>query len=234
MTTTSKIAIAAGAAVVSVAAIGGGILAVNTLLDNKKTERFTFNQPIHKVVVKGDAGNVRVVASDSGAVKVKETRRWVTSEPKPKRSLEAGVLRLEEACSGWIAVCETSYVIEVPRNLDVDIDVEAGDVTITGLSGAVSVRSDAGDVKGTGLAAARISADTDAGDVRLAFTTPPVSIDASTDAGDVDIDVPSSAYALDLDTDAGSTSISGIVRYDLAEHALKARTSAGDVTIRGR
>jgi hypothetical protein len=233
MSTKSKIAIAAGV-VVSMAAIGGGVFAVNTLLDNKKTERFTFNQPIHKVIVKGDAGNVRVVASDSHAIQVQETRRWVSSEPKPKRSVAAGVLRLEEACSGWIALCETSYVIQVPRNLDVDIDVDAGDVTITGLSGAVSVKSDAGDVKGTGLAAARISADTDAGDVRLAFTTPPVSIDASTDAGDVEIDLPSTEYALDLDTGAGSTSISGIVRYDLAEHAVKARTSAGDVTIHGR
>ena len=54
------------------------------------------------------------------------------------------------------------------------------------------------------------------------------------DAGNVDIDLPRSEYALDLDTDAGDSSIEGVVRYDLSPHAVKARTDAGDIEIRGR
>jgi hypothetical protein len=38
----------------------------------------------------------------------------------------------------------------------------------------------------------------------------------------------------DLDTDAGGSSVEGIVWYDLAPHAVKARTDAGDIEIRGR
>lgn len=235
MSTKAKIAAAAGAVIVSLAGLGGGLYAVNTVLDNEKTEQFTISQEVRKVIVASDAGDVQVVGTDADRVTVRETTRWITDEPSPEMTVAGGVLRLGNDCDGWTVFrCETDYRIQVPRDLEVVVDAGAGEISVTGVGGSVSVASEAGDVEGTRLSAAAVTATSDAGDVRLTFATAPSSLHAETDAGDVEIELPRAEYALDADTDAGDTSISGIVRYDLAQHSIQARSDAGDVTIRGR
>ena len=208
------------------------------MLDSKKTEEYTVAEPVHKLVVDSDAGSVRIVATDAGSITVRQTTHWVTDEPSPRRSIVDGVLRLvdaDECRGGWtILRCETDYRIEVPRELAVTVKADAGTVKVAGITGNLTIESDAGTVEGTQLGSDRVTASTDAGNVRLAFSTAPSSVDAETDAGNVDIDLPRSEYALDLDTDAGDSSVEGIVQYDLSPDAVKARTDAGDIDIRGR
>jgi hypothetical protein len=232
----TKVALAAGAAVVCLAGLFGGLYAVNTLLDHEKTEQFVVSEPVQKVIVASDAGDVDVVATDTDRITISQTMRWLTHEPSPERTVADGVLRLNDSCGGSWAVfrCETNYRIEVPRDLAVEVDVDAGNVSVSGVAGAVSLRSDAGDLEGTGLVSAHVKATTDAGHVELAFATAPTAIEAASDAGDVTIELPSAEYAIDAGTDAGDTSVDGIVSYDLAAHSVSAHSDAGDVTIRGR
>jgi DUF4097 and DUF4098 domain-containing protein YvlB len=196
----------------------GAVYAVDTLFDHQKSERFTISAPVRKVVVASHAGNVEVTATSTKRVIVHRTTHWVTTEPTPERTVSDGVLRLADGCKrGWpIFRCDTSYRIEVPRGVGLDAHTDAGDIEAT-------------DVTGT-----HVKADSDAGDVHLAFAMAPASIDAQSDAGDVDIELPRGEYALDADTGAGDTSVSGIVRYDRSAHAVKAHSDAGDVTVHAR
>jgi hypothetical protein len=185
---TTKVALAAGAAVVCLAGLFGGLFAVNTLLDHEKTERFVVAEPVQKVIVASDAGDVDVVATDTDRITISQTMRWLTHEPSPERTIAEGVLRLDDACGGWAVFrCETDYRIEVPRDLAVEVDVDAGNVSVSGVAGSVSLRSDAGDLEATGLASAQVKATTDAGHVELAFAAAPTAIEAASDAGDVTI-----------------------------------------------
>lgn len=228
-------AVVTGVVIGSTGALFGAVLAINTLLDSQKTDEYTVSEPVDELIVSADSGNVEIVATSAERVTVHQTTHWVTDEPTPKKTVSNGVLTLADECGGWGLQfrCETDYRIEVPRNLAVSIKADAGDVTVTGLAGRVTLESDAGNVEGTELDASHVQASTDAGDVRLSFATAPTSVDAETDAGDLDIDLPHAEYALDLDTDAGDTSVEGIVRYDLAPHSVSAETDAGDLTIRG-
>ena len=122
----------------------------------------------------------------------------------------------------------------MPRELAVTVKADAGTVKVAGVTGNLTIESDAGTVEGTQLGSDRVKASTDAGNVKLGFVTTPSSVDAETDAGNVDIDLPRNEYALDLDTDAGGSSVEGIVRYDLSPNSVKASTDAGDIEIRGR
>ena len=230
-------AVVLGSAVVSLAGIFGAVLAVNTLLDNQKTEQYTISEPIHKLVVGTGAGNVDIVATAADQISVRQTTHWITDEPSPKRNISGGVLTLADAddCGGWTLLrCETDYRIEVPRDLVVSVRVDAGDISVTGLAGKLTVESDAGNVDGTALGASHVKASSDAGDVNLAFSVAPTSVEAESDAGNVEIDLPRDEYAVSVDTDAGGSSVEGIIRYDLAPHVVKAETDAGDVRIRGR
>jgi DUF4097 and DUF4098 domain-containing protein YvlB len=235
MSTKRKIAIGAGATAASLAGALALILAVNTTLDHSRTDRYTITQPVQKVLVASDAGNVDVVATDTDRVRVRQTTRWVTQEPAPERTVNAGVLRLDDACrDAWVIFkCETDYRIEVPRTTEVEIAADSGDINVTGLAGRITAESDSGQVKGTLLTSGNVTARTDAGDVKLGFAVAPASIDAETDSGSVRIEVPRAEYAIDTDTDSGDTTVSGIVRYDLAEHSIRAHADAGDVTIQG-
>jgi hypothetical protein len=236
MTRKTRIAVVAGGAVALLAVSLGGLIAANTLLDHEQTDSFTIAGPVTKVIVSSAAGNVDVVAADVDRVSVEQTSRWLTDEPEPTRTLAGGVLRLGDECLGGWAIfrCETDYDITVPRGVDVDVDVEAGNVSVTGVDGTLVLHSDAGNLDGTRLAAESVRADSDAGNVRLAFSAAPTSLDADSDAGNVELELPRAEYAVETDTDSGDTSVSGIVSYDLAAHTVRASSDAGDVTIRGR
>src|SRR3954469_17265617 len=145
-----------------------GLFAVNTLLDSDKTVKFVVSEPVQKLVVAADAGDVKVVATDADRVSVRRTTHWVTSEPMPTKTVSGGVLRLAGDCDGWTAFrCDSSYRIEIPRGLAVDVKVDSGDVDVRGVAGAVKLSSGAGDVSGHALAGARVRAASDSGDVRL-------------------------------------------------------------------
>jgi hypothetical protein len=211
-TKTNKTPAIAGGIVVCLVVVLGSLFAVNTLLDSKKTETFAVTQPVQKLVVAADAGDVKVLATDADRVTVRRTTHWVTSEPKPTRSTSGGVLRLGDDCHGFTLLrCETSYRIEVPRSLGVDVKVDSGDIDVRGVTGAVNLSSDSGDVSGNDLAGTRVR--------------------ATSDSGDVDLELPRGEYALDAHTDSGDTSVHGIVRNDRAPHAVTARSDSGDVTV---
>src|SRR5262245_54906955 len=119
--TAAAAAIAGGVVICLITALAG-LFAANTLLDNKKTDTFTVTEPVQKLVVAADAGDVKVVATDADRVIVRRTTRWVTSEPKPTKTISGGVLRLADDCGGWMTLhCETSYRVEVPRGVAVDV-----------------------------------------------------------------------------------------------------------------
>jgi hypothetical protein len=226
------VAALAGGLVMCLVAAFAGLFAVNTLLDSEKTDKFVVSEPVQKVVVAADAGDVKVVATDADRVSVRRTTHWVTSEPKPTKTVSGGVLRLAGDCDGWTTFrCESSYRIEVPRDLAVDVKLYSGDVDVRGVTGAVDLSSDSGDVSGHGLTGARLRAASDSGDVRLGLVSAPSSVEALSDSGDVDVELPRGEYALDTHTDSGDTSVHGIVRYDRADHAVKARSDSGDVTV---
>jgi hypothetical protein len=194
--TKTIVAVALGGTIACLLAAFGAIYAVNTLLDHAQTEHFTVGEPVARLVVASDAGNIDVLATATNRVIVHQTTHWVTTQPTPTRTVSGGVLRLADDCRGWTTFrCDTEYQIEVPGRLGVEVHANAGNVTIHGTGGPVTVDSDAGDVHATGLTAARVQASRVAGDVRLAFATAPSWIDEQTDAGEVDIELPHGEYA---------------------------------------
>jgi hypothetical protein len=231
MKTKNRKAVIAGGAVMLLVTALAGLFAVCTLFDHETTDTFAVSEPIARVVVSANGGDVKVVATDGDRVTVRRTTRWVTTEPKPTKTVSGGVLRLADHCHGWALVCESGYRIEVPRGLAVEVRADSGDVDVRGVTGAVDLESGSGDVSGHELAGARLRAKSDSGDVRLGLVSSPASVEAHSDSGDVDVKLPRGEYALDAHTDSGDTSVHGIVRYDRAAHAVKAGSDSGDVTV---
>ncbi|MFD5034565.1 DUF4097 family beta strand repeat-containing protein [Streptomyces sp. NPDC058220] len=156
-------------------------------------------------------GSVDITASDRSTVKVTEERSDNGDKPKTAHSVNSGELRLTNSgCDS--GSCDVDYRIEIPRTLAVKISTAGGTITGDGLAAD------------TGISA-------EGGDVTVAFSSAPDSIDASTAGGDVTVTVPDGSYAVDATTAGGSRTVK--VTNDAASaHKIKARSEGGDVTVR--
>jgi putative adhesin len=214
MSTTRKITIAV-AACFGVAALAAGVaFGAKSVFGSKHTTHTRFAAPIHRIVVDGGAGDVKLTAGGRLDVSVKQTSSWLFSKPKLRQYVSGGVLHLESHCRHGF-LCDTEYEVRAPAGVAIEVDLKAADVQVHGAPGDVSV-------------------DTNAGDVDVEITRAPRRIDVESNAGDIDVTVPRGTYAVTTSTDAGDESVRGIVRYDRAAHAIRATTNAGDVTVSGR
>src|SRR5262249_9774775 len=196
-------AIAAGAAVAVAVAKG--------VFDTTRSGHSRVAEPVHRVVVDGDAGSVRFTAAGPAPVDVTHKSAWLFSEPRVWQRVEGGVLYLRSRCSGGLS-CTTDFDVRAAAGTSVEVNENASDVTVLGAPGDVTV-------------------ETDAGGVRVEVTRAPRRIHTQTDAGAVRVVVPRGVYAVDTSTDAGSETVRGVVRSDRAARPLEARTNAGGGTV---
>ena len=113
------------------------------------------------------------------------------------------------------------YAIELPAGAGATVEAASGDITISGLTGAVQVNTASGDVTLTDLSGA-VTASTISGDQRLVNLTGETKI--SVTSGDV--------QAAGLVHLLGASSVSGDLRLaGLFSDAATVSTTSGDVTV---
>ena len=210
--------------------------AATEALTKEQTSMRTVSGRVERVIVHADAGDVRLEGSTEARVSVRTERRWLWRKPRVNAVQRGDVLELRGECPTTTVLdrCSADFVVEVPFDVDVQVDGDAGDIEVNDLAGNIRLRTDAGDVTGAGLQPASVRATTGAGDIDLAFDTSPVFVDAFSDAGDVALAVPGGEYRVDTATDAGDVMLEGVLRNDRALRRIVAETEAGDVNIRGR
>jgi hypothetical protein len=220
----------------ALALLCGLVFAATEAFTKSETRVQTLGAGVERVLVHADAGDVRLVGSTAPRVTVRSESRWLLRKPRVTAGRRGELLVLRGDCPSQAlrARCGADFTVEVPFDVDVEVDGDAGDIEVEDLAGNIRLRTDAGDIMGSGLQPATVRVHTDAGDVRLAFDTSPALVDAFSDAGDVGITVPEGEYRIDTATDAGDVTLDGVLRNDRAVRRIVAETRAGDVTVRGR
>ncbi|MGY0232828.1 DUF4097 family beta strand repeat-containing protein [Longispora urticae] len=199
--------------------------------ENREENAYEVTENVTKLDIQGQAGAVTVRAG-TGSIKVKEILRFNGNKPKATHAVVDGTLKLvDEGCSG-VRNCGVEYEVTVPASLAVTVKTSAGPVDATGLTGDVSLATNAGSVEAVSMGTKKLKIRSDAGRIRAEFTVVPDDVDVQTSAGSVTVAVPSgTAYAVDARTSAGSRDIT--VQTDPAStHKIKAETSAGKIEVR--
>ena len=75
--------------------------------------------------------------------------------------------------AGWLDRCAVGFRVTVPAGLDVTVQTNNGDIDLQGLSGAVDLTTNNGEIDGTRIAAGSVQVTSDNGDVKLTFSTAP-------------------------------------------------------------
>jgi hypothetical protein len=214
----SLILLFAGLAVfgVIISMVAGGRRA--TSVNQMPVETRTFlvgSQPT--LVIKEEAGTIRVHTGEGESNQVivqatKQSRGWMSSPDKMQISYAQkgdGNTITVKADGGWSIFGRNSvdFDVTVPRYTDLKLKTDAGKIQVMGVSGQMSLTSDAGSIQATQVMLnGHSTLKTDVGSVTLEGAIDPTgSYELKTDVGSINVTLPGNAsFHVVAKTDVGS------------------------------
>ena len=203
------------------------------------------------VTVHVSNGNVhlREVAGDQAGLT--GTAHYTLVRPRFTTRLYAGGADFGYDCTFPIGNCGLDATVSVPRGRPASVRIGGGDAVVTGTTGDVTVTTgggnvtaardsghltlvtNGGDITATGIAAPRVTASTDGGNVTVWFASVPASVKISTSGGNITIVVPRGGTHYDLTehTNGGTTS-SRVPTDSSSRHVITATSNGGDISVR--
>jgi hypothetical protein len=216
--------------------LSGSVFGLAEVFHRSVRERTTIADPVSRIVIRSDVGDVDVRAGLTADVMVSRHDSWLLNKPEVRQTYANGTLTISTKCGGLRSVlrCRSDLMIDAPPEVDVVVRGDAGDVDLRGLSGRADIVTSSGDIRTHRLNPVTVRAKTDAGDVSLDLFGQPARTEARSDAGDVRVVVPYGPYRVDAAAGAGNVKVEGVIRDDLAPQAIDALTDAGDIVVRAR
>ena len=175
-------------------------------------------------------GDVTILAEDRDDVQLDVDFGGLSRGERLGHTVVDGVLVIELDCG---LTCGGDITARVPLGTWVEVQLDAGDLTLDGLDADITAELGSGDLAATGLLAGQACLSLDAGDLSAAWDEVPDEVQATAAMGSVDLAVPAGGYALDLAAGAGSITLDGVWDDPEADAAIAASVGAGDLTIRG-
>jgi DUF4097 and DUF4098 domain-containing protein YvlB len=250
--TDRKLALAVGGALALLCILGAAVQVASwTIGSRDRTRVRTITGPVTQVIVDARGGDVSIVPWQSRDVKVETDASGSIRVPPLRSSIVDQHVHVTGGCPNiTIGHCSASIIVHVPATTPVQVTAGTGDVTIDGVSAAVSIRTGSGDVSADNLSgtvtlqsrsgdvvardldASVVHAQTTSGDVNLAFTKAPFNVDAQTASGDALIEVPPGrqAYQVDVASRSGDESV-GVREDPHSDMVLRAHTGSGDAVV---
>ena len=261
-TTTTTATTRAGAAALRAVGIGlvlllllAGAAGVVAQFFTQRTDgTTTITEPVTRLIVRTDTGDVRVRQSAAGTpVQVHRTLHWAFREPRTSVEAGNGLLTVVGSCDDawWLAWCDTDFEILLPPGVALDLTTNTGDIRASA-SAAVAAHTDTGNITLTapgaptvdartntgdvvvtgGSAGASVRAQSDVGSVNLTLAEPPALARALADTGDVTVTVPGgTGYHVVATSDTGDTRVS-VPDDGSSPRTVEARADTGNVVVR--
>lgn len=216
----------------------------------------TYDQDIARLDVRGDSGEVEVVAADVDAITVESELKW-RGDNKPGTDQKVNGDTLKVATTGCEGIdlfgavtCEVNLRIEVPADLKLKAEVDSGNLTVSGVKGDMELICDSGDVEvegsgeklrvtadsgnlvGRDLSATDVTAEVDSGDVELRFAEAPERIKANADSGDMTLSVPKvdGGYDVNISVDSGDKDVK-VKTSGGSKRKIDGNVDSGDLTL---
>ncbi|MBX2796917.1 MAG: DUF4097 domain-containing protein [Myxococcales bacterium] len=131
-------------------------------------------------------------------------------------------------------VADLGAVQTTDLQTELTIHTDAGSIEVDGHEGLLDLQSEFGAIEVTDACSAELRATTGTGEIELELCERPDVVEAKAEFGSIDVVVPVGAYAVDASTDFGSVEVDGLDVDPEADASIVARTSTGEVTVRGR
>ncbi|RLV08561.1 hypothetical protein CTZ27_07150 [Streptomyces griseocarneus] len=239
----------------------GGVLLAGVALtgcgsanaDDADPEHKAFALSGQELTVDSDNSELELVPGEGKDVKVtRQFSGWtVGGSSSASWEMEGHTLKLRQHCSGIVKQCESKHRIEVPRGVKVTVQDDNGGIQASGFdqdlkvrssngpirvkdsSGALDLSSSNGSVTATGNSSPRVKAHSSNGNVAVALTKVPDSVEATNNNGNVKIELPGTPrvpYAVDAHSDNGTAKVD-VPTDNTSKHSVTGRSNNGNVRV---
>lgn len=111
----------------------------------------TEQHPVRAVEVHGGSSEVSVSAGTDTEVKIHQELSWSVRRPVVNRSWDGDTLKVSTACDGMLALtglgCSVKLELAVPAGISVKVVNQSGPVRVSGLTGAIDLKTGSGSVQ---------------------------------------------------------------------------------------
>ena len=204
-----------------------------------------------KVTAHFGGGSVVLQQGAAGQAKLTGTAHYSLVRPTFTAQRVGGGVSFGYNCDLPVGNCGLDATVTVPAGTATAISTDGGNATVTGTTGDVTMSSgggdvtadhaagdltlttDGGNINGTALTAARVTAGTGGGDVRIEFATVPDNIHITSDGGNITIIVPRGTTQYNVNaSSAGGNVTDSLSINTFSPHTITATTGGGDITLR--
>jgi hypothetical protein len=235
---------------VGVAATGARTL-VGLATLAQRHDHATFGFAGKLLVVDADGSSLRISPGPPDTVEVDRDVYHDVQRPRLAENLDGNRLLLRARCPNFMVVrCESRYQVRVPPNVDLQVVNMTGTVRVSGMLGAVDIRSDDsitldgargkvrlrsddGSIRASGLRATEVEARSGSGRVSLQLAIPPSLVNARSDDDDVLVVVPKGPEIYHVDASSTDGRTTNDLRTDPASLLrITATSGSSDVILR--
>ena len=188
-----------------------GLVAINAMARQTVREQHLYEFAGSELSIDTAIGDVHVVPGKDGQVTVARRLTYGLRRPFVEERIDGDTFRItDRPCTADVAFpCEVRWLVQVPRDVDVEVTTRSGSINVSGMSstvklvsktGAVRVdapsgklvtlRSRTGAVTAQNISSEQVVATTITGSVSLAFRTPPSLVVGRSDTGKVGVVLP--------------------------------------------
>lgn len=168
--------------VVLVCVVFGMVSAIGPYRTHEATIRQAYPAGITRIEL-DSPGDLDVVAAAGDQATADWETHWNYRRPTIDRTIDGHTMRLRLDCSYSVGVeCFADLRLAVPKGVALDVNARAGDISVQGVRGPVSVDSDSGDIRMESITG-NVNVANNSGSVRLENVAGDVS--AETKSGDV-------------------------------------------------
>ncbi len=196
-------------------------------------------------------GEVRVTGSSaSGPARMTGTARYSLVRPAVTERTADGVTTVGYGCDLPFGNCTLDATVSAPAAMPVSVSTSSGDATVTGMTGPVTVSggdgvyashvsgplslgTDSGNIQGTAVTSASVTASSGDGNIEIVFASVPRDVRVNSSSGDITLVLPpgQTPYRVLAVSDSGAVS-DQVVQSPSAPDTITARTGSGNITIR--
>jgi hypothetical protein len=187
---------------------------------------------VSTVIFQGVPGELSVVGASTTQVSLTGRLRWSVSAPVASDRFEDGgqTLLLSYQCAAG-STCTEDFQLTVPYGEIVALNQSSAQLTLTGLTGEVSVKSSNVQVIATGLRTTVLAASITSGTLTASFQVAPALVAVTLASAQCTLQLPvSTDYQVSQQVSDGSVTVD-VPRTTTAAHRITAQVTAGTLEL---
>ena len=231
-----------------------GLVAINTMARQTVREEHSYRFDGTLLAINTAIGDVHIVPGKAGQITVGRRLTYGLRRPFVEERIDGDTFRVtDRPCTADAALaCEVRWLLQVPRDVDVDVTTGSGSINVSGMSNTVklvsesgsvkvdapsgklvTVRSKSGSVTAQNISSEQVVATTVQGAVSLTFRTPPSLVVGRSETGKVGIVLPDGDEGYRIEAKSSQDGSRTVTAKDDPDsrRRINVRSSKGDVSV---